>query len=67
MTPMKRPLAAASATVLLALSLSACGGAPTDASKADFCKVVKSDEGSEELRHEAKSQTAMPTRNAAKR
>ena len=49
MTPMKRPLAAASATVLLALSLSACGGAPTDASKADFCKVVKSDEGSEEL------------------
>ncbi|KRB78392.1 hypothetical protein ASE01_03710 [Nocardioides sp. Root190] len=38
MTFIKRPLAAAGATALLALSLSACGGgAPTDASKKDFC------------------------------
>lgn len=28
MTPIKRPLAAAGAAVLLTLSLSACGGAP---------------------------------------
>jgi hypothetical protein len=38
MTSIKRPLAAAGATALLALSLSACGGgSPTDASKKDFC------------------------------
>ncbi|TWH04708.1 hypothetical protein L615_001000000410 [Nocardioides sp. J9] len=50
MTPIKRPLAAAGAAVLLALSLSACGsdGAPTDASKADFCKVVNDEGGGEE-------------------
>lgn len=41
MTPIKRPLAAAGAAALLALSLSACGGsAPTDASETDFCKVA---------------------------
>ncbi|KRC53168.1 MULTISPECIES: hypothetical protein [unclassified Nocardioides] len=49
MTPMKRPLVAASATVLLALSLSACGGAPTDASKDDYCKAVNSFEGNDDL------------------
>lgn len=38
MTFIKRPLAAAGATALLALSLSACGGgSPTDASEKDFC------------------------------
>jgi hypothetical protein len=38
MTSIKRASGAASAAVLLALSLSACGGdAPTDASTADFC------------------------------
>lgn len=41
MTPIKRPLAAAGAAVLLALSLTACGGgAPTDASVEDFCKIA---------------------------
>lgn len=44
MTPMKRRVAAVSAPLLLALSLSACGGggasgAPDDASTDDFCKV----------------------------
>jgi hypothetical protein len=50
MTPIKRPLASAGAAVLFALSLSACGGgAPTDASKEDFCDVVNSDESEEEF------------------
>jgi hypothetical protein len=41
MTPMKRPLATAGATVLLALSLTACGGgAPSDASVEDFCDTA---------------------------
>lgn len=41
MTPIKRPLASAGAAVLLALSLTACGGgAPTDASVKDFCDAV---------------------------
>ena len=40
MTRIKRPAAAAGAAVLLAFSLSACGGAPTDASKDDFCETV---------------------------
>ncbi len=40
MTPIKRPLATAGAAVLLALSLTACGGAPTDASEEDFCDAV---------------------------
>ena len=40
MTPIKRPLAAAGAAALLALSLSACGGSPTDASKDDFCSAI---------------------------
>ncbi|MBM7517868.1 hypothetical protein [Nocardioides nitrophenolicus] len=41
MTLMKRPLATAGATVLLALSLTACGGgAPTDASTKDFCDAI---------------------------
>jgi hypothetical protein len=40
MTPMKRPLASAGAVVLLALSLTACGGgAPSDASVKDFCSI----------------------------
>lgn len=41
MTPFKRPLVAAGAAVLLALSLTACGGGhPTDASAKDFCAAV---------------------------
>lgn len=48
MTPIKRPIAAAGAAVLLALSLSACGGgAPTDASKEDFCDVTQNQEDGE--------------------
>lgn len=39
MTRIKRPAVAAGAAVLLALSLSACGGAPTDASQDDFCEA----------------------------
>lgn len=42
MTRIKRPAAAVGATVLLALSLSACGGAPTDASEKDFCEAYNS-------------------------
>lgn len=50
MTPLKRPLAAAGAAVLLALSLSACGGgAPTDASEEDFCEAVQGNAGDEEF------------------
>ena len=40
MTRIKRPAAAVGATVLLAFSLSACGGAPTDASEKEFCEVA---------------------------
>ncbi len=43
MTRIKRPVAAVGAAVLLGFSLSACGGAPTDASKDDFCDAVNSD------------------------
>jgi len=39
MTRIKRPAAAVGAAALLAFSLSACGGAPTDASEKDFCKA----------------------------
>lgn len=39
MSPIKRYAGAASAAVLLAFSLTACGGAPTDASSEDFCKA----------------------------
>ncbi len=43
MTPIKRPVAAASASMLLALALSACGGggsgAPEDASTEEFCEA----------------------------
>ena len=39
MTRIKRPAVALGAAVLLALSLSACGGAPTDASEKDFCEA----------------------------
>lgn len=39
MTSIKRSLGAAGAAVLLAATLSACGGAPTDASKGDYCKA----------------------------
>lgn len=50
MTPIKRPMAAAGAAVLLALSLSACGGgAPTDASEADYCEVVNGIDDNEDL------------------
>jgi hypothetical protein len=43
MTLMKRPLASAGAVVLLALSLTACGGgAPSDASVKDFCAAANS-------------------------
>ncbi|WP_137293076.1 hypothetical protein [Nocardioides dongxiaopingii] len=50
MTTIKRRIAAASAPVLLALSLTACGGgsdAPTDASKDDFCGVINAEPGSD--------------------
>jgi hypothetical protein len=40
MTRIKRPAAAVGAAVLLAFSLSACGGAPTDASVEDYCDAV---------------------------
>lgn len=50
MTPIKRPLAAAGAAVLLALSLTACGGgAPADASVEDFCKVTQDEAGQEDF------------------
>ena len=49
MTPIKRPLALASAAVLLGLSLSACGGAPSDASVEDFCKAQNDSAKGEEL------------------
>jgi hypothetical protein len=42
MTPLKRIAGAGSAAVLLAFSLTACGGAPTDASKEDFCDTFNS-------------------------
>ncbi len=42
MTPLKRYVGAASAAVLLAFSLTACGGAPTDASTKDFCDTFDS-------------------------
>lgn len=44
MTPIKRYFGAAGAATLLALSLTACGGsgAPTDASKDDFCEAFNS-------------------------
>ena len=42
MTPIKRYVGAGSAAVLLAFSLSACGGAPTDASTKDFCEAYNS-------------------------
>ncbi|MDQ6526972.1 hypothetical protein RB608_25375 [Nocardioides sp. LHD-245] len=48
MTLMKRPLATAGATVLLALSLAACGGgAPSDASVDDFCNTAADTLGKE--------------------
>lgn len=37
MTSIKRPLAAVSAAALLGLTLTACGGYPTDASEKKFC------------------------------
>jgi hypothetical protein len=40
MTRIKRPAAAVGAAVLLAFSLTACGGSPDDASTDDFCKDV---------------------------
>lgn len=41
--------AAVAATVLLALSLSACGGPPTDASKPGFCEVANDRSWAEDL------------------
>ncbi|MBM0126588.1 hypothetical protein [Pimelobacter simplex] len=43
MTPIKRPLAAAGAAVLLGLTLTACGGSsyPSDASEKEFCGGVE--------------------------
>lgn len=49
MTPIKRPLAAAGAAALLALTLTACGGAPADASVDDFCKVTQDEGGQEDF------------------
>lgn len=48
MTRIKRPAVAIGSAVLLAFSLSACGGAPTDASKEDFCKTYSEQAGSGE-------------------
>ncbi|MDZ5619555.1 hypothetical protein [Nocardioides bizhenqiangii] len=42
MTRIKRATGAAGAAVLLAFSLTACGGAPDDASEEDFCEVANS-------------------------
>lgn len=41
MTSIKRPLAGLGAGVLLALTLTACGGYPSDASAKDFCGGVE--------------------------
>lgn len=50
MSALKRPIAAAGAAVLLALSLAACGGgAPTDASVADFCAATQGNANDEEF------------------
>lgn len=49
MTPIKRPLAAAGAAALLAITLTACGGAPADASVDDFCKATQDNSGGEEF------------------
>ena len=43
MTSITRSIGTAGAAVLLAAALTACGGAPTDASKKDFCKVHDSE------------------------
>lgn len=40
MTRIKRPAATIGAAALLAFSLTACGGAPTDASKDEFCEAI---------------------------
>ncbi|HET9419890.1 MAG TPA: hypothetical protein VFO49_02050 [Nocardioides sp.] len=42
MTPLKRYVGGAGAAVLLAFSLTACGGAPSDASTEDFCDAFNS-------------------------
>lgn len=67
MTRIKRPAAAVGAA-LLALSLTACGGAPTDASEEDFCDAfgnvfepllsVSGDEPTEEQWEEFKDATS---------
>lgn len=63
MTPIKRPLAAAGAAVLLGLTLTACGGSsyPSDASEKEFCggfedifKVITSIKGDEPTESEWK-------------
>ncbi len=48
MTRIQLP-AAVAATALLALSLSACGGPPTDASKPAFCEVANDRSWAEDL------------------
>lgn len=53
MSPIKRYVGAASATVLLALSLSACGGdsasdAPDDASAKEFCEAYNATNSTDE-------------------
>ena len=45
MTRIKRAAGAAGAAVLLTFSLTACGGAPDDASKDDFCEVALNETG----------------------
>ena len=47
MTRIKRPAAAVGAAALLAFSLTACGGAPTDASEEDFCEAVLEQPGND--------------------
>ena len=66
MTPLKRYLGTGSAAVLLAFSLTACGGgasdAPDDASAEDFCKAynqtsdLDADASAEDQADEAKEQ-----------
>ena len=49
MTRIMRPAVAASAALLLGLSLSACGGPPTDASVEDYCDAVNDDSAFDDL------------------
>jgi hypothetical protein len=49
MIRIKRPAAVVGAAVLLSISLSACGGPPTDASVKDYCAAVNDDSDFEDF------------------